>query len=640
MILVLAKSQKMHKYLERRPDGRGGWHYVYAANAHGVGRKPGTSATVHDLGAAHQALQDDIRQTQTILSEWQRKAKSPKADKAAHQSAIATNQAHLQSQEEQLAHIAHAMRATTQGSAVSTPVLSAYQNGKALTQAWRAMRAHVQNHNPRMSEAAAGAQAAALLGRLAEQELETIDERLEGYGSDIEAAQADPAYETYKWYMQDAPHRNGISEALADLSVSRTMYGDMERVTADELTQARQWLAAPPPPEAAPPTQADRTAMARQSVQSAKPHLQAIAQRMESAYPHFEGILTDLGYTPEQARKIHDVYLKNGAIKLDAGSGRYTFADGGLLDRDVLDRALAMAESTTPPKPKRPSKKQSSGSKAVAPSPLATFHMYSQNAPNNTHTPAIPPQIQAIPVPEGMNAAQRDGIGLLAYRQATEPQLRSRLLGALRRDDGNVIAIVQFNPRHEPRALRIAPNGYGQWESAPPAGDPRHTPIDITALVAAVVDQTPVEAPPAPGGSTVPPPKRPPKKLVGKHPNGGEADEPGHAKQLSLFLSRARSDGGQFARHGSAGHFRRHLQAYRQRRDAGEIAGTRDDYAAHVTGGWKAQGEDHQADLLGELRHLEADVRGMDDGPQRRKLERRCVRLRERLADLGVKVTK
>lgn len=99
-----------------------------------------------------------------------------------------------------------------------------------------------------------------------------------------------------------------------------------------------------------------------------------------------------------------------------------------------------------------------------------------------------------------------------------------------------------------------------------------------------------------------------------------------------------RGHGGRFARHGSAGHFRAHLQAYQAKRDAGKIAGTREDYAAHVSEGWAREKEDQQHDLLAELRHLEADVRGMDDGPPRRKAERKIARLRERLAGMGMTI--
>lgn len=104
-------------------------------------------------------------------------------------------------------------------------------------------------------------------------------------------------------------------------------------------------------------------------------------------------------------------------------------------------------------------------------------------------------------------------------------------------------------------------------------------------------------------------------------------------KSLVLDLNKSvapRSSSGAFARHGSAPHLAGHRRAYHAKIESGEITGTREDWLKHLEE-WQTGKDQHQVELLKELYHFEADVRGMDEGPDKQRAERRLERLRGRL---------
>jgi len=105
------------------------------------------------------------------------------------------------------------------------------------------------------------------------------------------------------------------------------------------------------------------------------------------------------------------------------------------------------------------------------------------------------------------------------------------------------------------------------------------------------------------------------------------------APQLLLTLHKgaaARSGSGQFARHGSAAHLSGHRRAYHAAKDAGEVAGTRRDWKAHLAA-WAAGKEQHQVETLKDFHHLEADIRAMDEGPEKTRAMRKLKRMRRTL---------
>lgn len=71
---------------------------------------------------------------------------------------------------------------------------------------------------------------------------------------------------------------------------------------------------------------------------------QAIAQRMDNAKVNFIETLMNLGgISKDEARKVMELYLKNKLARIDTGIGRIQVKHGAFLDREVILRAVAMA---------------------------------------------------------------------------------------------------------------------------------------------------------------------------------------------------------------------------------------------------------------------------------------------------------
>ena len=80
-----------------------------------------------------------------------------------------------------------------------------------------------------------------------------------------------------------------------------------------------------------------------QSLQDVAPGLQAVATRIENAKHDFMHTAMVRGcLTPEEARKVFDVYHAEKIIKLDAVSGVYTVKHGAFWDSDTLNRAAGV----------------------------------------------------------------------------------------------------------------------------------------------------------------------------------------------------------------------------------------------------------------------------------------------------------
>jgi 2'-5' RNA ligase len=72
---------------------------------------------------------------------------------------------------------------------------------------------------------------------------------------------------------------------------------------------------------------------------------EAIAMRQDSAVREFrDSIKEQFGFDDAQATKIFNVYLKEKAIKYNNGSGRYLLSHGGFWEKEVMQRALEMAD--------------------------------------------------------------------------------------------------------------------------------------------------------------------------------------------------------------------------------------------------------------------------------------------------------
>lgn len=734
MRLVLTKARKgervaHHKYIDRRPDGKGGWVYVYASNAGTIGKKPGAPLTVPELEEAHGSLRADIAETEGALKRLHTIGRQKNLDRRGHESIVGGHEQHLAARRADLANVEQAMRDSTKTPPPASPVLSAYRGGTALAALWQQLTERVQAANPRMSEAAAGAQAAALLDRLSAREYVAMEDRLMAYGGGV-GAEADPVHDLMRWYTFDSPHRGGISDALVDLSTSRTLYSDAEALSDADVDQAAAWLSEGPirtKAEAKQKAAAKIEAEAKQAAAGASEHYKQIAQRIAAAEANFKELLTDRGFSPDQADAIFQEYKRRDVIRLDAPGGRYHVTHGALLDQDELERALQHAGATLAPAKKTRAKKPAAavqtfdeysaarGVPATAPSDAST-HKTSRNvsgaakkralarqaaegatwseqraqaaadyaaeqAAGTIRPPSRAEQLAQIaaghPDLESTKAAQR----LLAKRAAraaaeapatvagdeippTRPAYYAAF-SALKTGDtvphGLYIADYASSERPTWKVAARKKIGAGGVQltlvdvsNTGGAGDDRPAVVVLAfpEKIMATEVQMHSKAQPAIVGNKL-------HDLVqqARHvqdTRGPVATMPGKGKkkaeQLMLFsengrtvtdvLSKAkiRAAGGQFARHGSRGHFESHLARYREQRDAGELAGTRDDYAAHVSEGWQREQEDQQHDLLMELRHLEADARGLEGGPELRRAKRKIKRLRARLEQLGRKV--
>lgn len=109
--------------------------------------------------------------------------------------------------------------------------------------------------------------------------------------------------------------------------------------------------------------------------------------------------------------------------------------------------------------------------------------------------------------------------------------------------------------------------------------------------------------------------------------------------QLTLAMSQAaRGGSGRFTLAGTADHLGAHRREYHRRKEAGEIQGTRKDWLSHATDGWAGVKQTHMIELLRDYRHLEADVRGLEEGPELDAAKVKLETLRTRLSRLGHKV--
>jgi len=127
---------------------------------------------------------------------------------------------------------------------------------------------------------------------------------------------------------------------------------------------------------------------------------------------------------------------------------------------------------------------------------------------------------------------------------------------------------------------------------------------------------------------------RPAPRLVLQKASSHEG--PHHA-ELALSMA-ARGGSGRFTQPGTADHLAAHRKTYHAKKEAGEIAGTREDWQQHATDGWRNAKETHAIDLLADYRHLEAELRGLEDEGQIAEAKEKLESLRTRLGRLGRKV--
>lgn len=207
-------------------------------------------------------------------------------------------------------------------------------------------------------------------------------------------------------------------------------------------------------------------------------------------------------------------------------------------------------------------------------------------------------------------------------RQAKQDQRDiARDMQRLAQERTDMLAGIDAVHAHERHSLThptgdIAPTGRYETRDARRARQSARIAADVQAIAQPADSATDGAAPighehpavePAPAsrpafGAAAP--KTPPQ---GKTP---KAAHQGDGVQLMLFSQSARGASGQFTRHGSADHYAGHLATYRQAKAAGDIDGTQADFDAHRQQ-WHGTKRQRQLDLLKDLRHAEAELRGM-----------------------------
>lgn len=107
-----------------------------------------------------------------------------------------------------------------------------------------------------------------------------------------------------------------------------------------------------------------------------------------------------------------------------------------------------------------------------------------------------------------------------------------------------------------------------------------------------------------------------------------------HGLDTTPVAKAIRGAAGQFAAPSSRGHFEQHRKQYHTLKADGAIKGTRSDYRTHISAGWQTEQESVITGLLQDMRHAEAEARGLV-GKSQRTARRRIATIAARLTALG-----